>query len=89
MQTSMNQNLRLAKERLEALGCSCVLRRGQTEMSSGKSGVAPLIGYVEAGTPLSGFAAADKIVGNYAAMLFTLLGGESVYGQVMSWGGLD
>lgn len=68
---------------------TCVLVRGTTEYISVKSGIAPMLDYLGAGVPLEGFAAADRIVGKAAAMLFVRAGVTRVYGEVMSRGGAE
>ena len=47
-------------------------------------GIAPMMAFLSAGTDLTGYSAADLVVGKAAAMLFVLAGVESVYGAVVS-----
>lgn len=63
---------------------TCVLLKGETVYASTKSGIAPMIGFIENGFELNGFSAADKIVGKAAAMLFVLAGVKEVFAVVMS-----
>ncbi len=71
-------------------GCfTCVLRREQQTVTSTQRGVAPLLRWLENGTDLSGFSAADKVVGKAAAFLYCLLGVREVYAPVMSKAALE
>ena len=63
---------------------TCVLTKGETVYASTKSGISPMIGFIENGFDLNGFSAADKIVGKAAAMLFVLAGVKEVYAAVLS-----
>ncbi len=65
-------------------GFTCVLCRGSEVYKSSKRGVAPMMEWLESGTELNGFSAADKVVGKAAAMLFVLAGVSEVYGVIMS-----
>ena len=73
-----------AKRILNEPGMTCVLCRGDTVYTSSKPGISPMLDYLEDGTPLCGFSAADKVVGKAAAMLFALAGVKEVFGEVMS-----
>ena len=66
----MNQNLEKAREILLGSEYTCVLVKGDSIYTSEKRGVAPLLNWIEQGLDLSGFAAADKVVGRGAAMLY-------------------
>jgi len=63
---------------------TCVLVKGETVYASTKSGIAPMIGFIENGFAINGFSSADKIVGKAAAMLFVLAGVKEVFAVVMS-----
>ena len=52
--------------------------------SSTECGVKPLLDFIENGPDLTGFSAADKVVGKAAALLYVLLGVKEVYAPVMS-----
>ena len=67
---------------------TCVLCKGEQVYASQKTGIAPMLDWLFEGVDLTGFSAADKIVGKAAALLFVLAGVTSVYGEVMSEGGL-
>lgn len=73
-----------AKELLAANGHTCVLCRGAECYISDKRGVAPLLGWIDEGAALDGFAAADKVVGRAAALLFALVGIREVYAEILS-----
>lgn len=61
-----------------------VLVKGDKIFTSKKSGVAPMLGFIESKTDLQDFCASDKIVGKAAAMLFALAGVKTVHAQVLS-----
>ena len=48
----------------------------------------PLIAWISNGTDLKVFCAADRIVGKAAALLYSLLGVDTVYAPVMSEAGI-
>lgn len=77
-------NLATARAKLETGGYTCVLCRDDTVYTATERGVKPLLNWVEAGWELSGFSAADRVVGRGAAFLYCLLGVKEVYAQVMS-----
>lgn len=77
-------DLEKAKSILRADGASCVLCRGEEVYRSDKPGIAPMLNFLDNGTVLNGFSAADKIIGKAAAMLFVLAGVSEVYGEVVS-----
>ena len=69
---------------LESQGYTCVLCREDVTHTSTRRGVAPLLNWLDAGVDLSGFSAADRVVGRATAFLYVLLGVEEVYARVMS-----
>ena len=73
-----------AKALLENDSYTCVLCRGDTVYTSRLSGIAPMMQLIGSNTDLTGFRAADKLVGKAAAMLFLLAGVKEVYAGVMS-----
>lgn len=73
-----------AKTLLKHKDCSCVLCRGNNVYESCERGIKPIAAFIDNKTELSGFSAADKIVGKAAAMLYVMLGVKAVYGEVMS-----
>lgn len=48
-------------------------------ITSTDNGVKPLLSLIDSGKTLSGYSAADRVVGNGAAYLYVLLGVKSVY----------
>lgn len=78
-----------AKAILENGGYTCVLRQGDALLTSRLRGVAPLLGWLDAGTVAPGFAAADKVVGRATAYLYCLMGATAVYAGVISDGALE
>lgn len=63
---------------------TCVLCKGEQILCSDRTGIAPMTEYLKEKTDLSGFSAADKIVGKAAAFLFVLAGVRNVYAEVMT-----
>jgi len=82
-------NLEKAKELLKNGGYTCVLYKDGQLYTSTERGVAPMLGFIETGTDLSGFSAADKVIGKAAAMLFCHAGVAEVYSDVMSRAAAD
>ena len=63
---------------------TCVVCQGDMLYTATDRGVAPLLNWLERGTDLSGFSAADRVVGRATAFLYVLLDVKAVYAQVMS-----
>ena len=80
----MPEDLNTAKALLTDLGCTCVLVRGEEVRTSFHRGVRPLLDFLDSGEDLSGFCAADKVVGRATAFLYCLLGIRAVHAQVLS-----
>lgn len=78
-------------DRAKALlsGHSVAFVNGEHSLVLDGRGVAPLLGVIAGGEDLSGASAADLIIGKAAAMLMTLLGVKSVYGEVTSAAGYE
>lgn len=77
-------NLKTAKELLKKNNeYTCVLCRDGVVYTDTKRGIAPMISFLEQGTDLRGFCAADRVVGKAAAFLFALAGVEAVYAEVL------
>lgn len=81
------KDLERAKAILEQEGYTCVLCKGECIHSSNLRGVRPLLGLLE--TNVSGFCAADKVVGKATAMLYCLLNVKAVHAQVISQAALQ
>lgn len=83
-------DLEHAKALLKATpSLTCVLCRGETVYQSQTRGIAPMMGFLDDGTDLCGFSAADRVVGRAAAFLFVLAGVREVYAEVLSEGALQ
>lgn len=80
----MQEDLNTAKELLVCLGYTCVLARGDEVRTSFHRGVRPLLDLLDSSEDLSGFCAADKVVGKATAFLYCLLGVRAVHAQVLS-----
>lgn len=80
----MNTNLLKARNLLESGNYTCVLCRGDTVYTTTQRGVAPLLNWLDSGLNLTGFSAADRVVGRGAAFLYCLLGAKEVHARVMS-----
>lgn len=80
----MDNNLLNARKLLEAGNYTCVVCREETTYTTTHRGVAPLLNWLEEGTDLSGFSAADRVVGRGAAFLYCLLRVKAVHARVMS-----
>lgn len=81
------KDLERAKAILEKEGYTCVLCKGERIYSSNHRGVRPLLDLLE--TNVSGFCAADKVVGKATAMLYCLLNVKAVHAQVISQAALQ
>ena len=77
-------DLEQAKERMLSGNYTAALCRGNEELTSTKRGVKPLLDWIDEGRRLSGWTAADRVVGKAAAFLYVLLGVERVWASVMS-----
>ena len=73
-----------AKELMESGDFTCVLTDGKTVYTSVLRGVRPLVQFLENGTDLAGFCAADKVVGRATAYLYVRLGVSAVYARIIS-----
>lgn len=80
----MNDLERAKKLLQENESYTCVLCKGDTVYTSTQKGIAPMLAFLEKGTELTGFSAADRIIGKAAAMLFALAGVKEAYAAVVS-----
>lgn len=85
----MKGDLEKAKELFAQGGYTCVLVGGGREVVGRERGILPLIKWIEEKSDFRGFAAADKIVGKAAALLYALMGIEALYAEVLSEGAED
>ena len=63
---------------------SCVLVKGETIYKSNRSGIAPMIDFIDNQTDLTDFSVADKIVGKAVALLFIHAKVKEVYAKTIS-----
>lgn len=77
----------LAREALN--GHSIALCRNGEILSDDGRGISPMMKFIAQGKDLSGYSAADLIVGKAAAMLFVKAGIVSVHGNMMSVAGKE
>lgn len=77
-------NLLKARQLLESGSYTCVVCKEDTCYTTSRRGVAPLLDWLDTGTDLKGFSAADRVVGRGAAFLYCLLGVKEVHARVMS-----
>lgn len=80
----MDNNLLKAREILQTGDYTCVVCREDTIYTTTLRGVTPLLDWLDDGTNLAGFSAADRVVGRGAAFLYCLLKVNAVYARVMS-----
>ena len=64
----------------------CLVRDGEKLTHDGR-GVSPMAELIASGRDLTGYTAADLVVGRAAALLYRKLGVSAVYGAYMSRGG--
>lgn len=74
----------VAKKLMKDCFYTCVLCKGDKLHISQKSGVAPMMEFIEKGIDLKGFSVSDKVVGKAVALLFVLAGVTEVYAEVIS-----
>lgn len=77
-------NLQKARNLLESGNYTCVVCKEDNLYTTSHRGVAPLLEWLDSGTDLTGFSAADRVVGRGAAFLYCLLGVKEVHARVMS-----
>lgn len=80
----MSRDLEEAKKCLIEKGYTCVVKREGQVYTSEERGVKPLLSWFDSEVDLTGFVAADKVVGKGAAMLYVLLGVRELYASVLS-----
>lgn len=80
----MNYDLNRAIALLTEGNYTCVVCRDDITYTATFRGVKPLVNWLDEGLDLTGFSAADKVVGKATAYLYCLLGVRAVHAQVMS-----
>ena len=78
------ENMTKARNLLDSGNYTCVVCNGNAIYTTTQRGVAPLLSWLDSGTDLTNFSAADRVVGRGAAFLYCLLGVKEVYAKVMS-----
>lgn len=73
-----------AKNLLSESEYTCVLVNQDTVYTCEAKGVSPVVDLLLKKTQLSGFSAADKVVGKAVALLFALGGVTNVYAEILS-----
>ena len=68
---------------------TCVLSRDGTVLTDTRRGIRPLLELLRSGRDLTGFSAADRVVGKAAAFLYVLMGFRSLYTPVISTPALE
>ena len=63
---------------------TCVLCRDGTILTDTRRGIRPLLELLHSGRDLTGFSAADRVVGKAAAFLYVLIGIRALYTPVIS-----
>lgn len=85
----MIEKTKKASDELTLGNYTLILYNGNEFISSKKRGIAPLLELYESGRDFSSFSAADKVVGRAAALMYVLLGIESVFALCISELALD
>ena len=80
----MTDQLKYAAQLLVQGNYTCVLYNPGTVLTDTRRGIRPLLELVESCRNLTGFSAADRVVGKAAAFLYCLLGVRAVYAKVIS-----
>ena len=80
----MTTDLTNARILLDSGDYTCAVCRGSMSYTATERGVKPLLDWLESGTDLRDFSAADRVVGRGAAFLYCLLGVKEVYARIMS-----
>jgi len=78
------EDLAQAKKILTNEDCTCVLCRMDVVHKSHRRGVAPLLQLLDNQVDVSGFSAADRVVGKATAFLYCLLGVTQLHARVIS-----
>lgn len=82
--TEMNHDLNRAIALLSEGNYTCVACHGDQTYTATFRGVKPLVNWLDDGVNLTGFSAADKVVGKATAYLYCLLGVRAVHAHIMS-----
>lgn len=80
----MDTNTEYAQKVLKDGGYTLVLYDGKEQITSNERGIKPLLELYGLGKDISGFCAADKVIGKAAAFMYVLLGIKEIYCDVIS-----
>ncbi len=82
----MDNHLLKARDLLQSGGYTCVVCKDEIIYTTTHRGVAPLLNWLDDfNIDLTGFSAADRVVGRGAAFLYCLLKVKAVHARVMSY----
>lgn len=82
-------DLQKARQLLCSGEYTCVLCRDDTVYTSNRRGVAPLLELIDSGADVTGFSAADKVVGKATALLYRYMGIKALYAKVISTAAIE
>ena len=74
----------LEQAKLNLNGHTLSLCKGENRITSDKRGISPMVNLLCGNVSLSGWSAADLVVGKAAALLFVYAKVKEVYGKVLS-----
>ena len=74
----------LERAKASLAGHTIALCKGEEVITSDLRGIAPMLAFIKENKDLSGWSAADVIVGKAAALLFVYAGVKAVYAGVLS-----
>lgn len=80
----MSDNLKKCREILKSGEYTLALFDGENVLTDKRRGVKPLLDLLDRSADLSGFSAADKVVGKAAAFLYVLMNVREIYADVIS-----
>jgi hypothetical protein len=84
LKTDFESDILNAKSVLLKKNVTCVAIHGKEEIESSKSGIKPLLSWIDGSRNLNGASIADRVIGRAAAWLDVLLDPISVYSPVVS-----
>ncbi len=80
----MNSKTKKAKDILLENGYTCVFCNGNDTITSKERGIKPLLSIYNTKQNLSGYSAADRVVGKAAAFVYILLKVDEIYAEIIS-----
>ena len=85
----MEKDFQKAKNEFSTGKYTLVMCKDSDIITSDITGIRPLMKLIDDKKDCKGYSAADKIVGRAAAFLYTILGVNNIYGEVMSKGAIE